>query len=147
LQTNLRPGTIREAVPAGIRAWHDASVVVIQAQKGIAGREFGRFRRQGIPFSTVQGLRQQGFRGRSDGKSREAPRRKASPVSKPSRVDGEVVLFKTVPFATVDFCKNMSSCIFAVLQKRHFLQKKQTRQNSLGTNSFLIKINSLAIIM
>ncbi|KXT32402.1 hypothetical protein HMPREF3036_01739 [Sutterella sp. KLE1602] len=31
--------------------------------------------------------------------------------------------FRTVPFATADFCKNMPSCIFAVLQKRHFLQK------------------------
>lgn len=31
--------------------------------------------------------------------------------------------FRTVPFATADFCKNMPSCIFDVLQKRHFLQK------------------------
>ena len=31
--------------------------------------------------------------------------------------------FRSVPFATADFCKNMPSCIFDVLQKRHFLQK------------------------
>ena len=85
------PERIREAVPAGATAWRDAGVVVIQAREGITEREFGRFRRRGIPSLTVQGLRQQGFRGRSDSKSGTTPRRKASTVSKPSHFRGEVV--------------------------------------------------------
>ena len=85
------PKRIREAVLAGVTAWLDAGVVVIQAREGITEREFGRFRRRGIPSSTVQGLRQQGFRGRSDSKSGTTPRRKASTVSKPSHFSGEVV--------------------------------------------------------
>ena len=85
------PERIREAVPAGVTARLDAGVVVIQAREGITDREFGRFRRRGIPSSTVQGLRQQGFRGRSDSKSGATPRRKASTVSKPSHFSGEVV--------------------------------------------------------
>ena len=85
------PERIREAVPAGVTAWLDAGVAVIQAREGITDREFGRFRRRGIPSSTVQGLRQQGFRGRSDSKSGATPRRKASTVSKPSHFSGEVV--------------------------------------------------------
>ena len=60
------PERIREAVLAGVTAWLDAGVVVIQAREGITEREFGRFRRRGIPSLAVQGLRQQGFRGRSD---------------------------------------------------------------------------------
>ena len=85
------PERIREAVLAGVTAWLDAGVVVIQAREGITEREFGRFRRRGIPSLTVQGLRQQGFRGRSDSKSGATPRRKASTVSKPSHFSGEVV--------------------------------------------------------
>ena len=85
------PERIREAVPAGVTAWLDAGVAVIQAREGITEREFGRFRRRGIPSLTVQGLRQQGFRGRSDSKSGATPRRKASTVSKPSHFSGEVV--------------------------------------------------------
>ena len=85
------PERIREAVLAGVTAWLDAGVVVIQAREGITEREFGRFRRRGIPSSTVQGLRQQGFRGQSDSKSWATPRRKASTVSKPSHFSGEVV--------------------------------------------------------
>ena len=85
------PERIREAVLAGVTAWLDAGVVVIQAREGITEREFGRFRRRGIPSLTVQGLRQQGFRGRSDSKSGTTPRRKASTVSKPSHFSGEVV--------------------------------------------------------
>ena len=85
------PERIREAVPAGATAWRDAGVVVIQAREGITEREFGRFRRRGIPSSTVQGLRQRGFRGRSNSKSGATPRRKASTVSKPSHFSGEVV--------------------------------------------------------
>ena len=85
------PERIREAVLAGVTARLDADVVVIQAREGITEREFGRFRRRGIPSSTVQGLRQQGFRGRSDSKSGATPRRKASTVSKPSHFSGEVV--------------------------------------------------------
>ena len=79
------PERIREAVLAGVTAWLDAGVVVIQAREGITEREFGRFRRRGIPSLTVQGLRQQGFRGRSDSKSGATPRRKASTVSKPRK--------------------------------------------------------------
>ena len=85
------PERIREAVPAGVTAWLDAGVAVIQAREGITEREFGRFRRRGIPSLAVQGLRQQGFRGRSDSKSGATPRRKASTVSKPSHFSGEVV--------------------------------------------------------
>ena len=85
------PERIREAVLAGVTAWLDAGVVVIQAREGITEREFGRFRRRGIPSSTVQGLRQRGFRGRSDSKSGTTPRRKASTESKPSHFSGEVV--------------------------------------------------------
>ena len=85
------PERIREAVLAGVTAWLDAGVVVIQAREGITEREFGRFRRRGIPSLTVQGLRQQGFRGRSDSKSGTTPRRKASTESKPSHFSGEVV--------------------------------------------------------
>ena len=85
------PERIREAVLAGVTAWLDAGVVVIQAREGITEREFGRFRRRGIPSLTVQGLRQQGFRGRTDSKSGTTPRRKASTVSKPSHFSGEVV--------------------------------------------------------
>ena len=85
------PERICEAVLAGVTAWLDAGVVVIQAREGITEREFGRFRRRGIPSSTVQGLRQRGFRGRSDSKSGTTPRRKASTVSKPSHFSGEVV--------------------------------------------------------
>ena len=85
------PERIREAVLAGVTARLDAGVVVIQAREGITEREFGRFRRRGIPSSTVQGLCQQGFRGRSDSKSGATPRRKASTVSKPSHFSGEVV--------------------------------------------------------
>ena len=85
------PERIREAVLAGVTAWLDAGVAVIQAREGITEREFGRFRRRGIPSLAVQGLRQQGFRGRSDGKSGATPRRKASTVSKPSHFSGEVV--------------------------------------------------------
>ena len=85
------PERIREAVLAGVAAWLDAGVVVIQAREGITEREFGRFRRRGIPTLAVQGLRQQGFRGRSDSKSGTTPRRKASTVSKPSHFSGEVV--------------------------------------------------------
>ena len=70
------PERIREAVPAGVTAWLDAGVVVIQAREGITEREFGRFRRRGIPSLAVQGLRQQGFRGRSNNKSGTTPRRK-----------------------------------------------------------------------
>ena len=44
-----------------------------------------------LTMYTVQGLRQQGFRGRSDSKSGATPRRKASTVSKPSHFSGEVV--------------------------------------------------------
>ena len=55
------PERIREAVLAGVTAWLDAGVVVIQAREGITEREFGRFRRRGIPSLTVQGLRQQDF--------------------------------------------------------------------------------------
>ena len=85
------PERICEAVLAGVTAWLDAGVVVIQAREGITEREFGRFRRRGIPSLTVQGLRQQGFRGRSDSTSGVTPRRKASTVSKPSHFSGEVV--------------------------------------------------------
>ena len=85
------PEGIREAVPAGATAWRDAGVVVIQAREGITEREFGRFRQRGIPTLAVQGLRQQGFRGRSNSKSGTTPRRKASTVSKPSHFRGEVV--------------------------------------------------------
>ena len=85
------PERICEAVLAGVTAWLDAGVVVIQAREGITEREFGRFRRRGIPSFTVQGLRQQGFRGRSDSKSGTTPRRKASTESKPSHFSGEVV--------------------------------------------------------
>ena len=77
--------------PERTTAWLDAGVVVIQAREGITEREFGRFRRRGIPSLAVQGLRQQGFRGRSDSKSGTTPRRKASTVSKPSHFRGEVV--------------------------------------------------------
>ena len=48
------PERIREAVPAGVTARLDAGVVVIQAREGITEREFGRFRRRGIPSLTVQ---------------------------------------------------------------------------------------------
>ena len=70
------PERIREAVPAGATAWRDAGVVVIQAREGITEREFGRFRQRGIPTLAVQGLRQQGLRGRSNNKSGTTPRRK-----------------------------------------------------------------------
>ena len=70
------PERIREAVPAGATAWRDAVVVVIQARESITEREFGRFRQRGIPTLAVQGLRQQGFRGRSNNKSGTTPRRK-----------------------------------------------------------------------
>ena len=71
------PERIREAVLAGVTAWLDAGVVVIQAREGITEREFGRFRRRGIPSLAVQGLRQQGFRGRSDSKSGAIPEAKS----------------------------------------------------------------------
>ena len=90
-QQTYDPKRIREAVLAGVTAWLDAGVVVIQAREGITEREFRRFRRRGIPSLTVQGLRQKGFRGRSDSKSGATPRRKASTVSKPSPFRGEVV--------------------------------------------------------
>ena len=82
---------IREAVLAGVTAWLDAGVVVIQAREGITEREFGRFRRRGIKNLAVQGLRQQAVRGRSNSKSGTTPRRKASTESKPSHFSGEVV--------------------------------------------------------
>jgi hypothetical protein len=47
----------------------------------------------------------------------------ALPSFLPSFLPLSLLSFRTVPFATADFCKNMPSCIFAVLQKRHFLQK------------------------
>ena len=40
-------------------------------------REFRRFRRRGIPSLAVQGLRQKGFRGRSDSKSGTTPEEKS----------------------------------------------------------------------
>jgi hypothetical protein len=55
---------------------------------------------------------------------RAARRPFAARTSKgPGSSSGALPSFRTVPFATADFCKNMPSCIFAVLQKRHFLQK------------------------
>ena len=71
------PERIREAVLAGVTAWLDAGVVVIQAREGITEREFRRFRRRGIPSLAVQGLRQKGFRGRSDSKSGATPEEKS----------------------------------------------------------------------
>ena len=71
------PKRIREAVLAGVTAWLDAGVVVIQAREGITEREFRRFRRRGIPSLAVQGLRQKGFRGRSDSKSGAIPEAKS----------------------------------------------------------------------
>ena len=76
-QQTYDPKRIREAVLAGVTAWLDADVVVIQARKGITEREFRRFRRRGIPSLTVQGLRQKGFRGRSDSKSGAIPEEKS----------------------------------------------------------------------
>jgi len=56
--------------------------------------------------------------------NRAARRPFAARTSKgPGSSSGALPSFRTVPFATADFCKNMPSCIFAVLQKRHFLQK------------------------
>ena len=78
------PKRIREAALAGVTAWLDAGVIVIQAREGTTERELRRFRRQGIPSLAVQGLRQKRFRGRSDSKSGATPRRKASTISKPS---------------------------------------------------------------
>lgn len=61
------PERIREAVLAGVAAWLDAGVVLqYQVREGTTEREFRRFRRHGIPSLTVQGLRQQGFRGETD---------------------------------------------------------------------------------
>ena len=61
------PERIREAVLAGVAAWLDAGVVLqYQVREGATEREFRRFRRHGIPSLTVQGLRQQGFRGETD---------------------------------------------------------------------------------
>ena len=71
------PKRIREAVLAGVTAWLDAGVVVTQAREGITEREFRRFRRRGIPSLAVQGLRQKGFRGRSDSKSGATPEEKS----------------------------------------------------------------------
>ena len=71
------PKRIREAVIAGVTAWLDAGVVVTQAREGITEREFRRFRRRGIPSLAVQGLRQKGFRGRSDSKSGATPEEKS----------------------------------------------------------------------
>ena len=71
------PKRIREAVLAGVTAWLDAGVIVIQAREGTTERELRRFRRQGIPSLAVQGLRQKGFRGRSDSKSGAIPEAKS----------------------------------------------------------------------
>ena len=76
-QQTYDPKRIREAVLAGVTAWLDAGVVVIQAREGITEREFRRFRRRGIPSLAVQGLRQKGFRGRSDSKSGATPEEKS----------------------------------------------------------------------
>ena len=76
-QQTYDPKRIREAVIAGVTAWLDAGVVVIKAREGITERELRRFRRRGIPSLTVQGLRQKGFRGRSDSKSGATPEEKS----------------------------------------------------------------------
>ena len=61
------PERIRKAVLAGVAAWLDAGVVLqYQVREGTTERELRRFRRHGIPSLTVQGLRQQGFRGETD---------------------------------------------------------------------------------
>lgn len=67
------PERIREAVRAGVAAWLDAGVVLqYQVREGTTERELRRFRRHGISSLTVQGLRQQGFRGETDS-SGESP--------------------------------------------------------------------------